>query len=133
MDLLFHCSIPGRCYIKKNTKRVFGRGRKKRVIYSPNYMGWEELALAYITRAKLRLGLVKPIEEKVTLKCCFYFKDRQAEPDLSNIIESPQDALVKAKVLKDDKLIYSLDGSRKYFGFEPHMDLYVYRYVEGDL
>ena len=45
----------------------------------------------------------------------FYFSNHQHEADLSNLIEGPQDLLKELGFIVDDKLIYSLDGSKKVF------------------
>ncbi len=128
MTPIFKCLIPGRVYVKKNTKRVYGRGPRKRVIYSPNYTAWEGVAMAHLCRERLTTGLITPIKRYVHCKFIFNFEDRRAEADLSNLIESPQDVLVKAKVLWDDRLIYSLDGSRKQYGKENSCLVEIYEF-----
>ena len=113
---LFECEIPGRVFIKKNTQRVVGYGNSKHVIYSPKYLAWENSALVYILQAKQKYKL--PIDFKCVAHFEFYFKNAQAEPDLSNCIEGPQDLLQKAGVITNDKLIISL-SAHKVIGVEP--------------
>lgn len=55
----------------------------------------------------------RPIEEPVEVKCLFYMPTRR-RVDLPNLLESIDDVLVRAGVLKDDHsgIIVSHDGSR---------------------
>lgn len=115
-ELLFKASIPGRPIVKKNTARRVGRGRSTRLIYSPKFVSWEKNAMAAIL-ASFR---GKCIESTVRAKFIFHFANHQSEADLSNLLEGPQDALVKAGVLKDDVLICDL-SAKKHFGQEPRV------------
>lgn len=110
--MLFVATIPGRPIVKKNTQRVVGRGKSKRAIYSPQFIAWERVALAVIR------GLwqgAQPICEPIRAKFTFHFINRQAEPDVSNLIEGVQDALTKAGVIADDRLI-KIVTAEKCFG-----------------
>lgn len=49
-----------------------------------------------------------PIEGKLEATFRFFFKNKQAEPDTSNAIEGPQDALQLAGVILNDKQIYRI-------------------------
>ena len=122
--VLFICTIPGRAYVKKNTQRVV-RGR--RVIYSPNFLAWERGALATLRRAYRGL----PSEGNLEARFSFYFANRQAESDLSNLIEGPQDALQKAGVIANDKQIITLHA-RKFFGAEPRVEIELLGFSGGD-
>lgn len=59
--------------------------------------------------------LPEPINEPVNVKCIF-FRETAGRCDLTNLLESIDDILVKYKVLKDDnfKIIVGHDGSRVY-------------------
>lgn len=59
--------------------------------------------------------LPEPISEPVNVKCIF-FRETAGRCDLTNLLESIDDILVKYKVLKDDnfKIIVGHDGSRVY-------------------
>jgi Holliday junction resolvase RusA-like endonuclease len=113
-EILFQCVIPGRVRILKNSKKIIKlRGSNRRIpVPSLRYKRWEIYASLFIVRAKKG----KPIDFPVNVSMRFYFKDHQHEADLSNLIQGPEDALQKYDVLKNDKFIYSLDGSRKIFG-----------------
>lgn len=111
--VLFRCEIPGRPIVKKNTQRVYGVGKSRRAVYSSKYLRWRDIALLEMRKA---WDSFDPIEVKVNAKMVFCFKNMRSEPDLSNLYEGPQDVLQMAGVLKDDRLIYSHNGSTKLFG-----------------
>lgn len=118
---VFRAVIPGRVMVLKNNKRIFGRGRKKIVIPSAKYVVWEKNAMAALLGPNTRLV----IDFAVSAQFDFYFANRSAEPDVSNLIEGPQDVLVKAGVLKDDRLIQSVTGT-KHFGESPRVEIALY-------
>jgi len=117
--MIFTCTIPGRNYVKKNTQRVVGFGKSKRVIYSKNYLSWENIAIPSMRRSHAG----PTINDKVNLCVRFYFKDRQAEPDLSALFEGVADCLQKAAVISNDRNIYSFNGSTKIFGETPRTEI----------
>ncbi len=103
MSPIFVCEIPGRCMVKKNTQRVVGYGSKKRAKYSQQFLFWQRVA--ELTLAKRRVPM---ITEKIEFHIQFYFKNRRAEPDVSNLVEGPQDVLTKMGIIKDDRIIQRL-------------------------
>lgn len=109
-SLLFHCVIPGRCYVKKNTKRVYGSGRRKRVVYSEQFQFWEKVAELTLLKAR-SATITEPVELCIT----FHFKTHRAEPDVSNLVEGPQDVLEKVGIIKNDKIIQRV-VAEKLFG-----------------
>ncbi|XGC82056.1 RusA family crossover junction endodeoxyribonuclease [Bdellovibrio bacteriovorus] len=116
-EILFQCVIPGRARILKNGKAIRLNRKTKRPFIGTNdrYQAWALYASCFIARANV---LKKPIDFPVRLTCKFYFKDHMHEPDLSNAYQGIEDLLQQLHVLKDDKLIYSHDGSEKIFGEE---------------
>lgn len=128
MSLLYSLTIPGRPIVKKNTQRTVGRGRATRRISSPQFVEWESRAMAELLGQLKR----KP-REAITRECVahfrFFFANRQSEADVSNLIEGPQDLLVKAGVLKDDRLIVCL-SAWKYFGHEPCTQISIFDFEE---
>jgi len=60
---------------------------------------------------------MKPIDYPVNVKMEFYMDTRRIV-DLVNLQEACLDALVKAKILKDDnsRIVVSMDGSRVLYG-----------------
>lgn len=112
--ILFQCVIPGRPGILKNSKKVC-RNPKSGAVFlkaSDRYAIWEKMAYMHILKSSKQTQFDFP----VNLACQFYFVNHQYEPDTSNAIQGIEDLLQKAKVILDDKLIYSLDGTRKIFG-----------------
>lgn len=109
MNPIFTCEIPGRCMVKKNTQRVFGTGKGKRVRYSDQYNFWERVA--QLTLAKRRVPL---IEAHIEVHFHFYFKNHRAEPDVSNLIEGPQDVLTKMGIIKDDRIIQKVVAEKHF-------------------
>ena len=64
-------------------------------------------------RAAISAGVHKPIDTPCEVRCLFYMPSRR-RVDLTNLLESVDDALVAAGVLADDnsQIIVSHDGSR---------------------
>lgn len=115
MKPIYYCSIPNRCPSKKNTKKFVRNHGRVNVIYSAQFREWEKTAIIHMRQAHIGMDVIdEPIEAKFT----FYFKNHHAEADVSNIIEAPQDALKKAGVISDDKLIQVIHA-QKIFGEEP--------------
>lgn len=112
-EVLFQCVIPGRARILKNNKKLIRLKSTGRMIpvSSDRYKKWEIFASLFISRARK----LKTIDYPVNVQMVFYFKDHQHESDLSNCYQGIEDTLQKCDVIKDDKLIYSHDGSRKVF------------------
>ncbi len=109
--VLFSCTLPGRCYVKKGTQKVFGN----RLVYSPQFQMWQRQAILEIANIKMKLNWKQPVTDFVHLKCLFFFGNHQAEADLSALYEGVQDVLEKCKIIENDRLILSHDGSRKLF------------------
>lgn len=125
MKPIFECTILGRPIVKKNTQRVVGYGRRKHVIYSKKFLEWQSVANATIQR---RAGVTLLITEPIEAEFKFYFKNRAAEADVSNLIEGPQDVLKKTGIISDDKLIMRVRGE-KFFGHEPRTEIRLYKFV----
>lgn len=126
-EILFSCIINGRAIVKKNTQRVVGSGRSRRVIYSPKYLEWKCAAMTAINMAlarhEIKHGTFKAIDLPMNLKVLFYFTNHSAEADLSNLYEGIQDLLQAQGVIANDRLIHGHDGSRKIFGQGERMEI----------
>lgn len=96
-------------------------------MYSEQYLRWANEAALAIRQAKLQWSghNLYPISVPINLRCLFYFKDRQAEPDLSALYEGIQDVLEKEGIIKNDKLIFGHDGSTKLFGGAPRIEVQI--------
>lgn len=99
MNDTFSVIIPGRCYVKKNTAKVFG----SRKVYTPQFLGWEKAAMLEIHNEKRKRKWVEPLKGTLALMVSFHFQNKLAEPDLSNLIEGVQDVLEKTKIIENDK------------------------------
>lgn len=128
MKLILTCNIPGRPYLKKTTARFVGSGRFKRVLYSQQYVRWEQTALAWLKHAKHDHGLLNAFHGHVWFRCQFNFENHQAEPDLSALFEGVADACQKAEIIVNDKFIHSWDGSRKTFGGAPFTKVEIFEF-----
>lgn len=113
---LFSAEIPGRPYVKKNTKRVFGSGAKKRVVYSPEFLRWQTTALSVLKQTKTRRLSI--LSGGLHASYTFHFKNRSGEADVSNLIEGIQDCLQTASIIENDKQIFSLDAKKIFDGTE---------------
>lgn len=109
--MMFKCFIPGRPIVKKNTQRVVGVGRSKRVIYSPKFLAWEQQALFSIKQAHTNKFI---FSEEISAEYTFIFKNKQGEADVSNLVEGVSDALQKAGVIVDDKQIVKLTAYKQF-------------------
>ena len=108
---MIEITVPLAPVTKKNSMRIVRNRKtgKRRIMPSQKYMDYEAEAVWHCKRARVQ----RPIEEPVEVKCLFYMPTRR-RVDLTNLLESIDDVLVKAGVLKDDHsgIIVSHDGSR---------------------
>ena len=118
--LLFKVSIPGRVPVKKNTQRVFGRGKFRRAVYSKAYLAWEEVALEKIRKKRKDL---RTIDEYCEARFKFYFKNHQWEADVSNLCEGPQDCLETCDILCNDKLIKRIKAEKFFDDQNPRVEI----------
>jgi Holliday junction resolvase RusA-like endonuclease len=87
------------------------RGRKLVRLPSPPYRAWLRNAMAQFPIFRQAFaGALLPLEERVNVKAVFY-RDRDAG-DLDNYEKGFGDFLQKARIVDNDKLIASWDGSR---------------------
>lgn len=104
-------TIPMPPVTKKNSMRIVRNRKtgKRRIMPSQQSTDYEAEAVWHCKRARVQ----RPIEEPVEVKCLFYMPTRR-KVDLTNLLESIDDVLVRAGVLKDDHsgIIVSHDGSR---------------------
>lgn len=112
---------------KTHMRIVHNRKTGKRFIMpSQQYMDYEAEAVWHCKRARVQ----RPIYEPVEVKCLFYMPTRR-RVDLTNLLESIDDVLVMAGVLKDDHsgIIVSHDGSRVLYDKDnPRTEVYIADY-----
>lgn len=120
---IYSVSLPSRPIVKKNTQRIVGLGRGRRAIYSKQFTQWEKTAAIIMLQSKV-FHSTQPFPFKAPLEARFrfYFKNFQAEADLSNLIEGPQDLLTKCGVISDDKIIRKI-LALKFFNEEPRTEI----------
>lgn len=99
-------TLPGCIRSKKNSKRVFARGRMKKVLPSKAYEAWELQSRQYLMTQRTTAGL---LTGPVSVRAHIYYKGPQ--PDLSGCLESIGDCC-EGLIWENDRQIISWDGSR---------------------
>ena len=104
-------TITGRPITKKNNQRILKNFKTGRRFIAPSEQFGEYQEMSLWKLKNQYYG--EPVEIPVNVKCLYYMPTR-GRVDLSNLMESTHDILVKAQILKDDnsKIIVSVDGSR---------------------
>lgn len=125
---MIEITVPLAPITKKNSMRIVRNRKtgKRRIMPSQQYMDYEAEAVWYCIGAGVRC----PIEEPVEVKCLFYMPTRR-RVDLTNLLESIDDVLVRAGVLLDDHsgIIVSHDGSRVLYDKDnPRTEVYIADY-----
>lgn len=125
---MIEITVPLAPITKKNHQEIMHSSKtgKPFVMPSRQYRDYEAKAAWYCKRAKVQ----RPIEEPVEVKCLFYMPTRR-RVDLTNLLESIDDVLVKSGVLKDDNsgIIVSHDGSRVLYDKDnPRTEVYIADY-----
>lgn len=106
-EIVAKFTVPLPPITKKNSQRIVMRGNKPFILPSEKYKEYESMALWYIPKRGV------PIDFPVNVRCIFYMPTNR-QCDLTNHLESIDDVMVKAGLLKDDnyKILASHDGSR---------------------
>lgn len=113
---LLNITIQGRPAIKKNNQMIYGRGKKKWIGPNGKYRQWEKEMVKYLLQTAVVTGM--PFDCVMELVVRFHFKNHQWEPDASNCVEGVQDALQKAGIIMNDKLIYKVVAEKVFDGEE---------------
>ena len=121
-------TIPLPPVTKKNSQRIMHSSKtgKSFIMPSQKYIDYEAKAVWYCKKA----GVHEPIDYPVEVKCLFYMPTKR-RVDLTNLLESIDDVLVRAGVLKDDHsgIIVSHDGSRVLYDKQnPCTEVYIADY-----
>lgn len=106
-EVIIKFTVPLPPVTKKNSQRIVIRGNKPCILPSEKYKEYESAALWFVPKRGV------PIDFPVNVKCIFYMPTHR-QCDLTNHLESIDDVMVKAGLLKDDnyKILASHDGSR---------------------
>lgn len=91
---------------KKTSNRIVRAGRRRYVLPSAPHQRWFCAALPQLKAQWRRLPLAVPVGVRA-----IFYRDR-AVGDLCNYMQALADALERAGVVKNDRLIGSWDGSR---------------------
>lgn len=91
---------------KKTSNRIVRAGRRRYVLPSEPHQRWFCSALPQLKAQWRRLPLSVPVGVRA-----IFYRDRAAG-DLCNYMQALADALERAGVVKNDRLIGSWDGSR---------------------
>ena len=110
MELAWAVSVPGCIVSKKNSKRIIRAGRFPRLISSAQYLKFEN-ELAIVLRRQLP---PKPIRGKLLFELCVNLRNRQHEPDLSNLLEGPQDVFQALGIIENDKQIVRIIAEKTF-------------------
>lgn len=127
--------------VKKNNRPVYRRpnglpfiGKSKELQIAENFLHIHLLS----QKAKQITPLIKPIDYPIHVKFLFHFPKEvyytkkgpisKNLPDLSNLIELPQDALQDANIIDDDHYIHSLDFSRRICSDKYLLEIFIYKY-----
>jgi Holliday junction resolvase RusA-like endonuclease len=122
----FKYIIHGQCPTKKNQHKIIKTGKTYRIAPTKKYREWEKNAVGQLFVQKIeQYDNHKPITRNIAVKFLIYRKFK-THADLTNLIQSCEDALERAKVIDNDRLIRSLDGSRVYFDCkEPRVEIFI--------
>ena len=97
---------------KKNHQQIIKARGHYMIIQSKQYRQYEKDAMFFLPK-------IDCITEKVNVKATFYMPTRR-RVDLTNLLESIDDVLVKGRVIEDDNsnILFSHDGSRVFYDKE---------------
>jgi Holliday junction resolvase RusA-like endonuclease len=122
MSVLFHAKIKTQShYIKKNNKQI-RRNRRTGIAFIASSNTAQICELQLVRKLALLRSThqsVFPLQIPVSIAFTFHYKkNKNGKPtkkiaDLSNLIQGPEDALQKAGIILNDKLIESYDGTRR--------------------
>lgn len=109
-ELVYKTTLFGRPITKKNHQEIRSikakdGGRRPSIGQSKKYIQYESDCIWQMRKPR------KPIEGRLWV-VCRYWMPTAAEPDLTNLLAASHDILEKAGVIKNDKLIKSVDKSR---------------------
>lgn len=106
-DIIAKFTVPLPPITKKNSQRIVVKNGKPIILPSEKYKEYENMALWFIPKRGT------PIDFPVNVRCIFYMPNNRL-CDLTNHLESIDDVMVKAGLLKDDnyKILAAHDGSR---------------------
>ncbi len=124
--------------VKKNNRPIHraGRGGQSFLGKGPKLVKAENEMHKAFTYRKMEQAITKPFN--CELHACFHFtfndywtkknERRKTLPDLSNLIQLPEDMLQETGIIENDSLIMSLDGSRRLAGPTNYIEVWLWEY-----
>lgn len=110
--------LTGRVGIKKNSRTISTvRGKPVSRVSAP-YARWVASVAPELHNQKIALmkaGVQLPLKGYLVLTADFYLANRQHEPDLSNMLEGPQDLFQAQGIIENDRQIVAI-RCRKFVG-----------------
>lgn len=104
--------IEGQCPAKKSSHVIRKKGSKQWIAPDDEYQAWELDAAKQLMIQKSELGLIEALSYPLHVRFLIY-RSGVGRADLTNLIQSCEDALEKGGVISNDFLIESTDGSRR--------------------
>ena len=102
-------TLPGRPITKKNHQQIIKRGKRHMIVQSEVYQQYEQECL---WRLKAYKGPRFDPGVKVRLTARYWMPNRRSWPDLLGLLQATCDILESAGIIKNDRDVVSLDGSR---------------------
>lgn len=104
--------IEGQCPAKKSSHIIRKKGSRSWIAPDDEYQAWELDAAKQLMIQKSELGLIEALNYPLHVRFLIY-RSGTGRADLTNLIQSCEDALEKGAVILNDYLIESTDGSRR--------------------
>jgi len=104
--------IEGQCPAKKSSHIIRKKGSKLWIAPDDEYQAWELDAAKQLMIQKSELGLIEALDYPLDVRFLIY-RSGTGRADLTNLIQSCEDALEKGGVISNDYLIESTDRSRR--------------------
>ena len=104
--------IEGQCPAKKSSHIIRKKGSKLWIAPDDEYQAWELDAAKQLMIQKSELGLIEALDYPLDIRFLIY-RSGTGRADLTNLIQSCEDALEKGGVISNDFLIESTDHSRR--------------------
>lgn len=117
---MINLTIYGQPVSKKNSMQMARVNGRFFPVPSKSYRRWMTLAKRQVQVQVPAYLFRLPITDPVHLKVLAY-RHTKRKIDLSNIYAAVEDMLQKYGILKDDALVESHDGSRKFYGVPAEM------------
>lgn len=100
-------TIFGQPVTKKNSQQIIMAGKRPCIIQSKAYKAYAKM----VKEQMCLLGPCKAPQGEIEVKCLYYLATART-PDLCNLMAATHDILEHCKVIENDSLIKSVDGSR---------------------